>query len=305
VSVGNLHWGGGGKTPLVAALAKHLSARGLRPAILSRGYGGKGKGVRFVGLGEGPALDPWEAGDEPVLLARCLPNVPVVVGTDRAAAGRAALARLNPAPGVFLLDDGFSHLRLRRDLDLLVFPDADLFAGGRLLPSGRLREPLDSVRHAHAVLLTGARIAGPSGEDLAEALRPWGFTGAGFTVGTVAQPAKGEDGSTLPEGTPVVALAAIARPESFFAAVDRQGLRAVDRITFHDHYPYREEALREIERRRGRAGAAWVVTTAKDAVKLRGRLEAPLATIDLVAQPEPAFWTWFDARLGRAAEKAQ
>src|SRR5262245_39413720 len=145
VSVGNLHWGGTGKTPLVAAIAAHLRDRGLAVCILSRGYASRGRGVRVVSTGSGPLLGPRTAGDEPVLLAGELPGVAVVVGPDRWQAGEHALRRLDPRPDLFLLDDGFSHLALARDLDLVAFPAADPFAGGRLFPSGRLREPLAAV----------------------------------------------------------------------------------------------------------------------------------------------------------------
>jgi len=155
ISVGNLHWGGGGKTPLVAAVAAHLRQRGLAVCILSRGYGRHGRGVRVVSRGDGPLLPPAEAGDEPVQLAGELPGVAVVVGADRYRAGLAARARLRPTPDLFLLDDGFSHLALHRDLDLLAFPAADPFGGGRLWPSGRLREPLAAAARADAALLTG------------------------------------------------------------------------------------------------------------------------------------------------------
>jgi tetraacyldisaccharide 4'-kinase len=297
VSIGNLHWGGGGKTPLVAALAAHLLGRGLRPAILSRGYGSQGDGVRFVSLGQGPILGAREAGDEPVLLASAVPEVPVVVGHDRVAAGRTALGRLDPSPNVFLLDDGFSHLRLHRDLDLLVFPAADPFAGGRLPPAGRLREPLDSARHADAVVLTGAQGGGQNGEDLAAALLPWGFAGRGFTSFTEIRMPRQPDGSTLPPGACVFAVAAVARPGPFFDAVAAQGFRIAGQMTFRDHFAYPDAALRSIAERWREAGADFVVTTAKDAVKLRGRLAVPYATLDIVANPEPAFWDWLDARL--------
>src|SRR6185436_4296801 len=156
VSIGNLHWGGTGKTPLVAAAASHLRDRGLAVCILSRGYASRGRGVRVVSTGEGPLLGPLLAGDEPVLLAGELPGVAVVVGPERHEAGMAALRRLPRPPDLFLLDDGFSHLALRRDLDIVVFPAADPFGGGRLFPSGRLREPLAAIARAHAVVLTNA-----------------------------------------------------------------------------------------------------------------------------------------------------
>jgi tetraacyldisaccharide 4'-kinase len=163
----------------VAAVAGHLRARGAAVCVLSRGYGGRGRGrgVEVVSRGDGPLLGPAAAGDEPVLLAGELPGVSVVVGADRWRAGVEALARLRPAPDVFLLDDGFSHLALHRDLDLLAFPAADPFGGGRLWPGGRLREPLAAVSRAHAVVLTGT---------------PGGGGAAGFGLGRPAGPATGD-----------------------------------------------------------------------------------------------------------------
>src|SRR5215210_3160067 len=179
LSVGNLHWGGTGKTPLVAAVAAHLRDRRPAVCILSRGYASRGRGARVVSTRAGPLPGPLLPGDEPVLLAGQLPGVAVVVGPDRFEAGMAALHRLPRTPDLFLLDDGFSHLALRRDLDLVAFPSSDPFGGGRLPPGGRLREPLASVSRAHAVLLTGAG-SPEDGKKLAEALRPYGFTGPGF-----------------------------------------------------------------------------------------------------------------------------
>ena len=197
ISVGNLSWGGSGKTPVTAAIARHLADRpggGRRVAVLSRGYGREEtpeREVLVVSTGDGPLLGPSVAGDEPVLLAGELPGVAVVVAGSRYAAGRHALAHLDPPPDLFVLDDGFSHLPLERDLDLLVFPAADPFAGGgrwaapgRLAPFGRLREPLAAARRADAVLLTGdpETIGDATGDDLARALAPHGYRGPGFTA---------------------------------------------------------------------------------------------------------------------------
>jgi len=296
VSVGNLHFGGAGKTPVVAAIAAHLRDAGWRVAILSRGYRGRGRGVRMVSVGEGPLLGPRNAGDEPVLLAGELPGVAVLVGPDRAAAGRHALQRLDPAPDLFLLDDGFSHLRLERDLDLLVFPAADPFAGGRLAPSGRLREPLRSAERADAVLLTGSAEPG-DGAALAGALRPYGFRGPGFASPRVLAAPIGERGEPVGPGARVLAIAAIARPEPFFAAA-RTCTAVVGERAFPDHYDYPDAALRAIEQASRELAADWVLTTGKDRVKLHGRLRWPLAELPLRAAPEPAFWSWLDGRLG-------
>lgn len=321
ISVGNLHWGGTGKTPLVAAVAAHFRNRGLAVCILSRGYASRGRGVRVVSTGEGPLLGPLQAGDEPVLLAGELPGVSVVVSPDRYEAGMAALRRLPRTPDLFLLDDGFSHLALRRDLDLVVFPAADPFGGGRLFPSGRLREPLSSVGRAHAVLLTGAMSAGVAdvahaadaadiadiagvGRKLAEALRPYGFTGPGFASLTRPGQRRRVGGSVadLPDGTSVFLVTAIARPDRFVALARQLGYEIAGELRFPDHHTYPLPSLERIGQAFRSSGAAAVLTTVKDAVKLLGRLDLPLFELPIRAEPEPGFWEWLDAEIKKVAE---
>ncbi len=190
VSLGNLHWGGGGKTPFTAALAADLAARGLAVAIVSRGYRRTSRGPLVVSLGDGPRVAWSAAGDEPFLLAQALPGVAVAVGEQRVAAARLLLRELPHSPDLFLLDDGFSHVALARDIDLLLFPAADPFAGGRLAPAGRLREPLAAARHADAVVLTGcpASEMATAGSRLAAALAPHGFIGPGFASSSASGP---------------------------------------------------------------------------------------------------------------------
>jgi tetraacyldisaccharide-1-P 4'-kinase len=352
ICVGNLHWGGGGKTPLVAAVAGHLRQRGLAVCILSRGYGGHGHGVRVVSRGDGPLLAPAEAGDEPVQLAGELPGVAVVVGADRHRAGMEALANLRHAPDLFLLDDGFSHLALHRDLDLLAFPAADPFGGGRLWPGGRLREPLAASARADAALLTGAPAAGgagaatgsmdggsvdggsmpengtaagtaaagtmaagtmaagtmaagttaAAGTALAAALRPYGFSGPGFACALRAGAAilHGPAGTVpLAPGSRVLLVSAIARPEQFAATVRELDFAVMDELRFPDHHAYPPASLARIAARAEASGAAAVLVTSKDRVKLLGRLAAPLAELPVAAEPEPAFWSWLDAAADR------
>lgn len=290
VSVGNLHWGGSGKTPLVAAIGAHLRDRGLHVCVLSRGYGGKGEGIRVVSTGEGPLLGPLVAGDEPVLLAGELPGVAVVVGPDRYETGQHALLRLDPVPDLFLLDDGFSHLRLARDLDLVAFPAADPFGGGRLLPSGRLREPLVAMARAHAAVLTGTDDPG-AGRELAEALRPYGFTGPGFASATRPGAPR------LAPGARVFLVTAIARPKNFAATVRSLGFDVAGELRFPDHHAYPPESLQRIAGAFRSSGAETVLTTSKDRVKLLGHLDLPMAELPIRAEPEPAFWEWLDGKV--------
>ncbi len=303
ISVGNLHFGGSGKTPLTAALAAHFRDQGRRVCILSRGYASQGRGVRIVSDGGGPLLAPHVAGDEPVLLAAELPGVAVVVGPDRLYAGLQALHRLKPAPDLFLLDDGFSHLALRRDLDLLAFPAADPFAGGKLLPGGRLREPLSASARADAALLTGAPSSaagkGGLGEELADALRPYGFAGPGFASRTLPGAPRFADGRILPPGSLVFLISAIARPESFAETARTLGYEIRGELRFGDHFAYPDASLPKIEKAFATSGAQSLLATTKDGVKLRGRLAAPLAELPVRAEPEPAFWPWLDDALAQ------
>ncbi len=297
VSIGNLHWGGSGKTPLTAALARHLVSQGLRPAILSRGYGRKDRQVRVVSTGDGPLLGPAVAGDEPVLLAGEARGAAVVVAPRRYDAGRHALERLDPPPELFLLDDGFSHLDLWRDLDLLVFPRSDPFGGGRLWPGGRLREPLASAAHADAAILTGVGVEDPAGDALAEALRPHGFDGPGFVARFEIGAARTVDGRAVPQHGRIFAVSAIGRPAEFERAVEKSGFELVGALSLPDHHAYPDPTLREIESGFAQSGAEWVLTTSKDRVKLLGRLDLPLAELPLEAEPEPALLEWLDGRL--------
>jgi tetraacyldisaccharide 4'-kinase len=299
ISIGNLHWGGAGKTPLVAAVAAHLRDQGLAVTVLSRGYGGSGTGVRVVSQGDGPLLGPGLAGDEPVLLAGELPGVAIVVGPDRYRAGLQALERLEPVPQIFILDDGFSHLKLQRDLDLLAFPASDPLGGGRLVPGGRLREPLASASRAHGALLTGSDGEASAGQRLAAALRPYGFAGEGFAATLQVESARLLPDQGLPPRSKVLLVSAIARPERFRATAEKAGFAVVDEVRFGDHHAYPAASLERIRRAFATSGAEAVLTTTKDRVKLHGRLDLPLAELPVRAAPEAAFWSWLDAQVER------
>ena len=153
ISVGNITVGGTGKTPATAFIARLLIGRGLKVAVLSRGYGGSMEGeTAIVADGRTILLDAGQCGDEPYLLAATVPGLMVVMGADRYSAGMLAMERLSP--DIFLLDDGFQHLRLRRDLDILLVDWARPFGNGRTLPAGLLREPLSAVQRADLVVYT-------------------------------------------------------------------------------------------------------------------------------------------------------
>jgi tetraacyldisaccharide 4'-kinase len=266
--------------------------------------------VRVVSTGragEGPLLGPSVAGDEPVLLAGELPGVAVLVCPDRAAAGRHAMAHLDPPPDLFVLDDGFSHVRLAREVDLLAFPSADPFGGGRLAPGGRLREPLQSVAAADAVLLTGPadEVDPDGGRALGAELARFGFHGEGFAAPIRPLPARTATGERVPEGTRVLLVSGVARPEGVLRSAREVGLTVAAELRFGDHHAYPESSLRKITESFRQTGVRAVATTSKDRVKLHGRLaeispvDVPLVEIPVACEPEPALFAWLDARLER------
>jgi len=294
ISVGNLVVGGSGKTPVVAAIASTLTRLGHRPAILSRGYGrtSRSSDVVVVSEGMGPLVSVHESGDEPHMLARDLASVPIVVSADRARAGVTAIERFNPT--VLILDDGFQHLRLERTIDLLVMAAADL--DERLLPAGRLREPLSAARTADAVLVYGD-------EDNARRVASGAGVPRSFFVTRHALPMRplSESGTTPLATARVVAVAGIARPERFFETLRRT--HDIDReVVFGDHHWFTDADVREIERHARALGVDAVVTTAKDGVRLyphRAAMSLPWAILPIEVSIEPAaeFESWLRQRL--------
>lgn len=295
VSVGNLTVGGTGKTPVTAFLAAALRDAGLRPVILTRGYGGKGlppgSGVLLVSDGRQIFPGADSAGDEPLLLARKLPGVAVVRGADRYAAGLWFEKRYDV--DLFLLDDGFQHRGLHRDFDLLLVDGRRGVGNGRTLPAGPLREPLSAAARADAVLVT-RRGPGEPGDPLPWRLRRrlgekpvW----AADLVPDGLRDAGGElPGSPagLP-GLPAVAVAGLADPGQFFRMLARHGARLLEELAFPDHCPYGPPDVRRIRDAVKRSAAPWVLATAKDAVKLEGcDLGAPLRVVDVRLDPAPA-----------------
>lgn len=302
VSVGNLRVGGSGKTPVVAHLARILAGMGERPAVLSRGYGRQRpvEGVVVVSDGVQVCATLDRSGDEPLMLARELPGLPVLVAPDRYAAGSLAERRLGAT--VHLLDDGFQHLPLARDLDLLIVSAADL-NDPRTLPAGRLREPLDVARGADALLVPDA--SADEARALGERLGvPHAFALARRT-GAIRW--VGEDARAWPleTGARVLAVAGIARPERFFADVAAGGVPVAGTVAFADHHPYRAPDVARILAEARQVGAAAVVTTAKDLVRLEPWLPLGLPCgwlpLDVRVEPAEPFQEWLRARLRAAA----
>jgi tetraacyldisaccharide 4'-kinase len=258
ISVGNISTGGSGKTPFVILLGELLKARGIGFDVLSRGYGRKTRGVLLVE----PGGLPRDFGDEPLLIARRL-QVPVVVGEDRYAAGRFAEQRFGAQ--IHLLDDGFQHRGLARDLDIVLVTPED--ARDQLLPAGRLRESLSGLRRADAVVLASGASA--------EAFPVEGKTVWRVRRGIVTQNAA----QKIPERA--VVFCGIARPQNFLLQLRAAGVEPVAEAFFRDHHAYTEKDVRDLLELRKRSEAGGFITTEKDAVNLGGYLDAlaPLAVV--------------------------
>jgi tetraacyldisaccharide 4'-kinase len=282
ISVGNLVVGGTGKTPLVVYLARLLCDSGRSVAIVSRGYGRTSRGVVAVSDGE-RALVRWEeCGDEPYLTALLTKGVGVVVARRRAAGIRYAVDKLGA--DAILVDDGFQHVGLARDLDILTVDAARPVGNGLLLPGGVLRENPLGVRRAD--LLVATRVDGAGGAWAVE-----GTLGALLPdapiVETRMRPAELWDvatGEPVKVGEvkklPAFALSSIANPSDFEATVERIGLRVVARAAFPDHHRYTDDDLARIGAAVRSAAAGVIVTTEKDAVRLT-RWRPPLRLIAL------------------------
>lgn len=298
VSVGNLTMGGTGKTPFVEFLARRFRFEGRTPAILSRGYGRRTTGVVVVSAGEGPLVTPDQGGDEPVALARVLSGVIVVVGERRSDAARRAA---DLGADLLLLDDGFQHLAVRRDVNLLLLDARDPFAGGRFPPRGRLREPIAALRRADAIVLTRVN----RGETPREALDQIARLHPSVPVFHARiRPAslRDETGAALDAGLlasrRVLGVSGIANGADFAATLRELALAPEEVLEFRDHQRYRERHLARIREAALRTGASCILTTEKDAAKLAGRTGLPLLTVRLsVEVEEPDFFAFVAARV--------
>lgn len=269
LSIGNITAGGTGKTPATMMIAKWASEQGFRVAVLSRGYGGRyDQEVLEVSDGKKVKAGPAEAGDEPILMAKRLPGVPVVLARRRYLAGLYAFERFHC--DFFLLDDGFQHLGLARDLDLVLLDAGSPFGNGRLLPWGPLREPMRNLNRASGFLIT--RCNGTQREvkwlDFLTRRFPGKpvFRTAHLPEEVVLRDAK--HGPGFLEGKRVLAFAGIAKPSSFRKTLMDAGADLTGFKIFRDHHAYNEAEVRDLASARVASGAELLVTTEKDWVRL-------------------------------------
>ncbi len=269
VSVGNLTAGGTGKTPLVAYIAKLLLRHGWKPAILTRGYGRSSKDAMILlPPGIDRHADPREVGDEPALLARTIPEVPLVVCADRFRGGRTAETQLQV--DVHILDDGFQHLALAHDVDVLVLDATQSLSDRNLLPAGRQREPLSAIRRAQIVVLTRTDSADPVPlEELTRRIHP------AARIFRSQTKLRGWTDALSGENVPmesiraqkVAAFCALGNPRAFFADLRRWGFDLVAEDAFPDHHVYTGGEIERLAAGARAHGAAALLTTQKDAVK--------------------------------------
>jgi tetraacyldisaccharide 4'-kinase len=296
ISIGNIAMGGRGKTPVTIHVARLLVAAGERPAILSRGYKRErpDEGAVVVSDGRRVLTGLDRSGDEPLMMAEAVPGAAVVVCDVRAMAGALAEAQLGAT--VHLLDDGFQHASLARDIDIVLLRPEDL--SGRRLPFGRLRSPVSSLDRADAVIVET--------DDLATVARR--LHGRAFRLERRLDAAAPiESGRELPPGRwPVIALAGIAEPRRFAESLRAAGWHVVRTLGFPDHHVYTARDLARIAETARELGAGAVLTTDKDAVRLRRFAPLPVlvARVPLSVRVEPAdaFRTWMLDRLARARE---
>ena len=281
VSIGNLTWGGTGKTALTSRIGSFFLSRGYRVAVLSRGYKRDSRGVQVVSDGE-QLIERWEpAGEESYWLAKKLPGAVVVVAENRLES-LPVLRRFQPH--ILLLDDGFQHRKIARNLDLVLLDASENLVNEGIIPFGKLREPLSSLRRADAVVLTHTQ--NPHKKTFE------------WIAHHVTAPIYQADYQPVPggvswKGKRVAAFCAIGSPNHFFDMLERDGAELVLRKRFRDHHHYSKEDLAALEIEAQNSGARCLVTTEKDAVKIEDfPFELPyyVAVVELKLNAEDLFF---------------
>jgi tetraacyldisaccharide 4'-kinase len=269
ISIGNLTLGGTGKTPTVMMVADTLRRQGFKPAILSRGYGGQSRAsVNVVNDGQQTLLSPEVVGDEPVMMAQRLKDIPVLTGRIRYETGKYAIDHLGA--NVLILDDGYQHLPLHRDLNILLCDATHPFGNGVVFPAGELREPLSALDRADMICLTRSR-----GDDATDRIdgcnrKRVPVIKTGLRVQSVIEVSSGEEMEIQAiQSQPVAAFCGIAHPLDFFQTLEQVPVNLVKQDPFPDHHDYSTDELKSIENQAKQLGAKCIVTTEKDAVKLK------------------------------------
>ena len=270
ISIGNITTGGTGKTPLVEWVARVLAGSGKRVCILTRGYGRDNPRHRvLVSDGTTVFADPSQAGDEPFQLASDLVGVAAVVSdADRLAAGHGAIQHLST--DCFVLDDGFQHLQLARNLNIVTVDATAPWGGRRMLPYGRLREPLTALKRADCIVLTRCEQVDdlePIRNEISKQAGDRPIFHSRMLTRRIS-PIVGSTDNSQPE-EPIAAFCAIGNPKSFFVHLKQDGHALVLQKSFRDHHVYTQDEISRLSKAAKQSGAQSLITTAKDAVKLR------------------------------------
>jgi tetraacyldisaccharide 4'-kinase len=269
ISVGNITVGGTGKTPCVASLVPILRDMLQRqrkpgvPAILSRGYGRQTKFMRIIEPKTDEDLNWQEVGDEPLLLHQLLPKIPIIVNRNRVAGARAAIEKFKSP--VLLMDDGFQHRALKKDLEIVLLDAHKPLGNGYLLPAGPMREPVSALRRADVLVSVGSQITDAVAELADRFGKP--LIEASLKIG---KPVRFSARKTDTPPEKVVLLSGIARPERFHRTAMESGFRVLDHCLFRDHYPFSQSDISNVSSLARELEAEAIVTTAKDAVRLAG-----------------------------------
>lgn len=269
ISVGNITVGGTGKTPFVIMLAKMLKTKGFRPAILSRGYGGKTKSpVNIVSDGIHIRMMHDEAGDEPFLIAKSAEGIPVLTGPKRILTGNVAVKSLGA--DVLILDDAFQHRSVFRDVDIVLLDREKPFGNGYLLPRGPLRESPDALKRAHFLIWKNRVLDGRFPKYYKQGIGAFFPVLSGFLRPEALIQGNTRDYIPLEyiRGKNVCAFAGIGSPENFRETIESLGGLVVEFLSFPDHYRYTSEDIADIQRRSSASGAEIVMTTEKDGIRL-------------------------------------
>jgi tetraacyldisaccharide 4'-kinase len=262
ISVGNLTVGGTGKTPMVIYLCTLLA--GKRLAVVSRGYGSKGRGIGIVSDGKKILLGPGMCGDEPYLIAKSIRNAVIAVGKKKAEVIRFVEKYYNP--DIIILDDGFSHLKVKRDLDIVLIDGEKGFGNGHLLPAGPLREPIGAMRYADSIGVKGKSLTDEKKlKEYALQDKIFHFTYRFNGIKTI------DHDDTIDvtniKNKRILAIAGIAFPDSLFKLLDSIGIHPLQCIAKSDHSKYDKNKLNRLTEQ---YAPDVVIVTAKDAVKIKG-----------------------------------
>ncbi|MCK5070166.1 MAG: tetraacyldisaccharide 4'-kinase [Desulfocapsa sp.] len=299
ISVGNLTMGGTGKTPIVGLLASMLLEKGFKPAIISRGYGGAADNkVNVVSDGNEIFMDPKAAGDEPCFLAANLPGIAVLTGIVRVLPCRHAIEKLGC--NILILDDGFQHMAIKRDLDLVLFSAAKLAGNSRVFPGGDLREPVAALKRCNAFLLTGmteelkeradkfAKLLSERFPDKPIFLTSYKSVGAKSLADDEIS-----DLSELPSH--LYGFCGIAQPELFKKSLTEENVQLTGFLPLKDHQPFTSALIKKINQQATDSGAKGLITTEKDIVKLKQEhFDLPCYSLKMEVSTNSDFDTFID-----------